>query len=63
MLGVGVANLGVGGYGPEQALLKFEGLIDRFPRAGRGADDPHRRYVKDDEQLPACPQPHGVRDR
>lgn len=28
-----VANLGVGGYGPEQALLKLEGLIDRFPRA------------------------------
>lgn len=33
MLDVGVANLGVGGYGPEQALLKLEGLIDRFPRA------------------------------
>jgi len=28
-----VANLGVGGYGPEQALLKLEGLIDRFPKA------------------------------
>src|SRR4029077_18396266 len=28
-----VANFGVGGYGPEQALLKLEGLIDRFPRA------------------------------
>ena len=33
MLDVGVANLGVGGYGPEQALLKLESLIDRFPRA------------------------------
>lgn len=33
MLGVGVANLGVGGYGPEQALLKLEGLIDRFQHA------------------------------
>jgi hypothetical protein len=33
MLGVGVANLGVGGYGPEQALLKLESLIDRFPHA------------------------------
>jgi hypothetical protein len=32
-LDVGVANLGVAGYGPEQALLKLEGLIDRFPRA------------------------------
>ena len=32
-LDVGVANLGVGGYGPEQALLKLESLIDRFPRA------------------------------
>jgi GDSL-like Lipase/Acylhydrolase family len=30
---VGVANLGVGGYGPEQALLKLESLIDRFPHA------------------------------
>jgi len=33
MLGVGVANLGVGGYGPDQALLKLESLIDRFPHA------------------------------
>lgn len=33
MLDVGVANLGVGGYGPDQALLKLESLIDRFPRA------------------------------
>jgi hypothetical protein len=33
ILDVGVANLGVGGYGPEQALLKLEALIDRFPRA------------------------------
>lgn len=33
MFDVGVANLGVGGYGPEQALLKLESLIDRFPRA------------------------------
>lgn len=32
-LDVGVANLGAGGYGPEQALLKLESLIDRFPRA------------------------------
>jgi len=33
ILQVPVANLGVGGYGPEQALLKLEGMIDRFPRA------------------------------
>ncbi len=33
ILHVPVANFGVGGYGPEQALLKLEGLIDRFPRA------------------------------
>jgi hypothetical protein len=33
LLAVPVANLGVGGYGPEQALLKLEGLIDRFPKA------------------------------
>lgn len=33
LLGVPVANLGVGGYGPDQALLKLEGLIDRFPKA------------------------------
>jgi hypothetical protein len=33
MLDVGVANLGVGGYGPDQALLKLEGMIDRYPRA------------------------------
>jgi hypothetical protein len=33
ILQVPVANFGVGGYGPEQALLKLEGLIDRFPRA------------------------------
>jgi hypothetical protein len=32
ILQVPVANFGVGGYGPEQALLKLEGLIDRFPR-------------------------------
>jgi len=32
-LGVPVANLGVGGYGPDQALLKLEALIDSFPRA------------------------------
>ncbi len=32
-LDVGVANLGVGGYGPDQALLKLELLIGRFPRA------------------------------
>ena len=33
ILQVPVANFGVGGYGPEQAVLKLEGLIDRFPRA------------------------------
>jgi len=33
ILGVPVANLGVPGYGPEQALIKLEGLIDRLPRA------------------------------
>jgi hypothetical protein len=33
MVGVPVANLGVGGYGPEQALLKLESSIERFPRA------------------------------
>jgi hypothetical protein len=32
-LGVPVANLGVGGYGPDQALLRLESLIDRAPRA------------------------------
>src|SRR4029453_6123020 len=33
ILNLPVANLGVGGYGPEQALLKLEGMIDRFPKA------------------------------
>src|SRR5262249_46813837 len=33
MLALPVANLGVGGYGPEQALLKLEGMIDRLPNA------------------------------
>jgi hypothetical protein len=33
ILGVPVANLGVGGYGPDQALLKLEALFARFPRA------------------------------
>jgi hypothetical protein len=33
MLGVPVANLGVSGYGPFQALLKLEGLLDHAPRA------------------------------
>jgi hypothetical protein len=33
ILQVPVANFGVGGYGPDQALLKLEALIDRFPRA------------------------------
>ena len=33
LLALPVANLGVGGYGPEQALLKLEGLIERFPKA------------------------------
>lgn len=33
MLGVPVANLGVGGYGPDQALLKLEGAADLFPQA------------------------------
>ena len=32
ILQVPVANFGVGGYGPDQAVLKLEGLIDRFPR-------------------------------
>src|SRR5579871_4868330 len=32
-LAVPVANLGVGGYGPDQAILKLEELIDRFPKA------------------------------
>jgi hypothetical protein len=32
ILQVPVANFGVEGYGPEQALLKLEGLIDRFPQ-------------------------------
>jgi hypothetical protein len=30
---VSVANFGVGGYGPDQAVLKVESLIDLFPRA------------------------------
>ncbi len=33
ILGVPVANLGVGGYGPDQALLKLETLIEHFPQA------------------------------
>jgi hypothetical protein len=33
ILQVPVANFGVGGYGPDQALLKLERLIDDFPRA------------------------------
>lgn len=33
VLGVPTANLGVSGYGPDQALLKLEGAIDRFPNA------------------------------
>ena len=33
LLAVPVANLGVGGYGPEQSLLKLEGMIERFPKA------------------------------
>jgi hypothetical protein len=33
ILGVPVANLGVGGFGPDQALLKLESLIEHFPRA------------------------------
>jgi len=33
ILALPVANLGVGAYGPEQALLKLEGMIDRFPKA------------------------------
>jgi hypothetical protein len=42
ILQVPVANFGVGGYGPEQALLKVESLIDRFPRARAGAGDNSR---------------------
>jgi hypothetical protein len=33
ILALPVANLGVGAYGPEQALLKLEEMIDRFPKA------------------------------
>jgi hypothetical protein len=33
ILGVATANLGVSGYGPDQALLKLENQIDRFPLA------------------------------
>jgi hypothetical protein len=33
ILGVPTANLGVSGYGPDQALLKLESQIERFPRA------------------------------
>ena len=33
VLGVTVANAGVGGYGPDQALLKLEGLVDHLPKA------------------------------
>jgi hypothetical protein len=33
ILGAPVANLGVGGYGPDQALLKLETQIENFPRA------------------------------
>ncbi len=33
MLGEPVANLGVGGYGPVQALLRLERHIDRYPGA------------------------------
>jgi hypothetical protein len=32
-LGVRVANLGVGGYDPTQAVLKLEQTIDRYPQA------------------------------
>jgi hypothetical protein len=38
ILQIPVANFGVGGYSPEQALLKLEGLIDGVsPRACAGA--------------------------
>ena len=33
LLGVPTANLGVSGYGPDQALLKLESQIGQFPRA------------------------------
>jgi hypothetical protein len=33
ILGVPTANLGVSGYGPDQALLKLESQIKNFPRA------------------------------
>jgi lysophospholipase L1-like esterase len=33
ILGVPTANLGVSGYGPDQALLKLETQIENFPRA------------------------------
>ena len=33
ILGVPTANLGVSGYGPDQALLRLESTIARFPRA------------------------------
>ena len=40
LLAVPVANLGVGGYEPEQALLKLEGLIGIA-----AATDEHRRRI------------------
>ena len=33
ILGVPTANLGVSGYGPDQALLRLESAIERFPHA------------------------------
>src|ERR1043165_6490639 len=33
LLGVATANLGVSGYGPDQALLKLERMIELFPHA------------------------------
>jgi len=33
ILGVPIANLGVSGYGADQALVKLEGAIERFPNA------------------------------
>ena len=58
MLGVGVANFGVSGYGSEQALLKLESLIDRFPRARVAvlsifSDDTPRMM----NSFRPCPQP------
>ena len=36
ILRVPTANLGVSGYGPDQALLRLESAIERFPNAKVG---------------------------